>query len=101
MAGYAGYGWLWPDASVCRSPVCCLLQTFLIDLGAEAARGLECGGWMVGCVGAYGTRISGPSEEACDGIHPRGGTNFTARHGELGAMLAVQAALALASSSPS
>ena len=71
-------------------------KTYLIDLGAEAAQGLECGGWMRGCRGAYGTSAIGSSLAGCDGIHPRGGTNETARHGELGAMLVVKAALALA-----
>lgn len=71
-------------------------KTFLIDMGAPAAQGLECGGWMKGCVGAYGTDGVGSSSQGCDGIHPRGGTNATARHGELGAMLAVKAVLALA-----
>jgi hypothetical protein len=71
-------------------------NAYLIDLGAEAAKGLECGGWMPGCVGGYGTTSIGASLAGCDGIHPRGGTNETARHGELGAMLAVKAALALA-----
>lgn len=40
---------------------------------------------MRGCVGAYGTESIGASLAGCDGIHPRGGTNETARHGELGA----------------
>eukprot|EP01044_Picomonas_judraskeda_P023204 COSAG03_NODE_6014_length_1131_cov_0.889535_1_plen_248_part_00 len=71
-------------------------NTHLVDLGAEAAQGLECGGWMRGCVGAYGTNTIGASLGGCDGIHPRGGTNETARHGELGAMVAVKAVLALA-----
>jgi hypothetical protein len=71
-------------------------KTFLIDLQGDAAQGLECGGWMTGCVAAYGTPSIGASEQGCDGIHPRGGTNTTARHGDLGAMVAVRAALALA-----
>jgi len=70
-------------------------RTFFLDLGREAARGLECGAWEHGCVGAYGSR-AGASAQGCDGIHPRGGTHAAARHGELGAMLATQAVLAMA-----
>ena len=36
----------------------------------------------------------GRSRQGCDGIHPRGGTLAEARHGELGAMLAVKVVLA-------
>lgn len=70
-------------------------RTYLIDLGREAADGLECGSWESGCVGAYGSK-PGAAVQSCDGIHPLGGTKDRARHGELGSMLAVQAALALA-----
>eukprot|EP00035_Acanthoeca_spectabilis_P003886 m.96379 g.96379 ORF g.96379 m.96379 type:complete len:429 (+) comp12361_c0_seq8:78-1364(+) len=70
-------------------------RTFFIDLGPPAAAGLECGSWEKGCVGADGS-LAGASLEGCDGIHPRGGTGASARHGELGAMLSVRAALALA-----
>ena len=38
-------------------------RTFLVDLGAPAAQGLECGGWERDCVGAYGTTTSGASEQ--------------------------------------
>ena len=41
--------------------------------------------------GATGFGIS--SVETCGGIHPRGGTTYSARHGELGAMIAAQAAV--------
>ena len=70
-------------------------KAFFIDLGREAAIGLECGAWERGCVGAWGSQ-AGSSLQGCDGIHPRGGTHAAARHGELGAMLATQAVLALA-----
>ena len=45
-----------------------------IDLGSSAARGLT--GFNLGA-----------TVEGCGGIHPRGGTKYAARHGELGAML--------------
>ena len=48
-----------------------------------------------GCWRAFGSQ-AGPSMQGCDGIHPRGGTHAAARHGELGAQLAVAAALAMA-----
>jgi hypothetical protein len=66
-----------------------------VSTGREAALGLECGSWERGCVGAFGSQ-AGPSMQGCDGIHPRGGTHAAARHGELGAQLAVAAALAMA-----
>jgi len=69
-------------------------KAFYIDLGRDAAVGLECGAWEHGCVGAYGSK-AGASIAGCDGIHPRGGSVASARHGELGAMLAVQATLAM------
>lgn len=59
--------------------------THLIDLGPSAARGL--------------THFPAPTAEGCHGIHPRGGTTTVARHGELGAMLAVQAVQAVAEQS--
>ena len=34
--------------------------------------------------------------ESCGGIHPRGGTRYSARHGELGAMIAAKAAVLVA-----
>jgi hypothetical protein len=58
-------------------------RTHYIDLGPAAARGL--------------THFGIHSIESCGGIHPRGGTRYSARHGELGAMLAVKATLAIAS----
>lgn len=70
-------------------------KTYFLDLGREAAIGLECGAWEHGCVGAYGS-TAGASMQGCDGIHPLGGTQAAARHGELGAMLATQAVLAMA-----
>jgi hypothetical protein len=70
-------------------------HTYFIDLGRDAAIGLECGSWERGCVGAFGSQAGG-SMQGCDGIHPRGGTHAAARHGELGAMLATQAVLAMA-----
>eukprot|EP00041_Stephanoeca_diplocostata_P007273 m.101646 g.101646 ORF g.101646 m.101646 type:complete len:410 (-) comp16814_c0_seq1:69-1298(-) len=54
-------------------------RTHYVDLGPTAARGL--------------THFGIHSVEACGGIHPRGGTRYSARHGELGAMIAVQATL--------
>jgi hypothetical protein len=113
-AGFDAYQAKTPDA-----------MAFFLDLGREAALGLECGAWEHGCVGtysffvcctlqmiysrhilththlthastgAYGSQ-AGASMQGCDGIHPRGGTHSTARQGELGAMLATQAVLALA-----
>ena len=71
-------------------------NAYYIDLGKPAAVGLECGAWERGCVGASGSK-AGASVQGCDGIHPRGGTEASARHGELAAMLAVQAALAMGS----
>ena len=73
-------------------------KTLFIDLGATAAVGLECPAWTKGCLGAHGS-VSQPqgSIEACDGIHPRGGPKGVSRHGELAAMLSVQAAMAMAS----
>ena len=41
-------------------------RTFYIDLGREAAIGLECGAWERGCIGAYGSR-AGASVQGCDG----------------------------------
>jgi lysophospholipase L1-like esterase len=61
-------------------------RTHYIDLGREAAIGLECWKWGVHYVPAYGSRC-GPSFAGCAGIHPRGGTVGSARHGELGAMV--------------
>ena len=55
------------------------LRTHYIDLGPTAMKG------------ATGFGIS--SVETCGGIHPRGGTTYSARHGELGAMIAAQAAV--------
>jgi hypothetical protein len=68
-------------------------QTFFVDLGREAAIGLEC---FAGAAyaPAYGSRC-GRSAGGCGGIHPRGGTGSVARHGELGAMLATKAVLAI------
>lgn len=71
-------------------------RAYYIDLGREAAIGLECGSWERGCIGAYGSAGGGPTLQGCDGIHPRGGTHAAARHGELGAQLAVAAVLAMA-----
>ena len=71
-------------------------RTHFIDLGREAAIGLECWPWNVHYTPAYGSRC-GPSFAGCAGIHPRGGTGGSARHGELGAMVAVRAAMAIAS----
>ena len=70
-------------------------RAYYIDLGREAAIGLECGSWERGCTGAYGSKGE-PTMQGCDGIHPRGGTHAAARHGELGAQLAVAAVLAMA-----
>ena len=56
-------------------------NTHMIDLGRAASRGL--------------THFHAPTAEGCHGIHPRGGTTTIARHGELGAMLAVQAVKAM------
>jgi len=50
---------------------------FLIDLSEPAAAGLI--GWA-----------DANSLQSKDGIHPRGGNSFVARHGELGAMVATQ-----------
>jgi len=50
-------------------------NTFLIDLSKRG---------MTGLTGF----VDGGTLQSCDGIHPRGGNSFVARHGELGAMLA-------------
>ena len=68
-------------------------KTFLLDLGREAAIGLECFP-NAKYTPAYGSRC-GHSEAGCGGIHPRGGTTTIARDAELGAQLAVSATLAL------
>ena len=57
-------------------------KTHFIDMGASASKGL--------------THFGFSSIESCGGIHPRGGTQYTARHGELGAMVAVHAVRAMA-----
>lgn len=75
-------------------------KTHFIDLGRDAAIGLECGAWEHGCVGYYGSR-AGPSIQGCDGIHPRGGTQGSARHGELASMLVAQASVLLGMGPPS
>ena len=72
-------------------------KTYFIDLGRDAAIGLKGGAWERGCVGAYGSR-AGASIQGCDGIHPRGGTVGSARHGELAAMLTAAPLKAMAAS---
>jgi hypothetical protein len=69
-------------------------RTFFVDLGRDAAIGLECFGNDPTLIPAYGSRC-GRSEAGCGGIHPRGGTTTIARDAELGAMLAVSATGAL------
>lgn len=55
------------------------LRTHYMDLGATAMKGAT----------GFGVR----AVETCGGIHPRGGTMYSARHGELGAMIAAHAAV--------
>jgi hypothetical protein len=57
-------------------------HTHFLDLGPSASKGL--------------THFGQHSIEGCGGIHPKGGTRKTARHGELGAMLSVAAVRAMA-----
>jgi len=90
--------WIWAERYSCStrfrqnsfgfyvSMFLCFKETLLqTDENGQAALGLECGSWEKGCVGAYGSK-AGTSRQGCDGIHPRGGTHKSARHGELGAM---------------
>jgi lysophospholipase L1-like esterase len=72
-------------------------RTHFIDLGREAAIGLECWPWNRHYAPAYGSRC-GPSFSGCAGIHPRGGTVGSARHGELGAMVVAKAVMAMMAS---
>jgi hypothetical protein len=72
-------------------------KTHFLDLGRDAAIGLECtfrSTHDAHYTPAYGSWC-GDSFSGCRGIHPLGGTGASARHGELGAMVATKAVMAM------